>query len=108
MTQSTRPPFPPYTGQSPQPLRRRPRWPEWLTRDVKPKDAVLFILAALAALGFTNPIRRITALETRVSGLEEAQRFTNYMLCVNARRTDPASAPPDCAPLIEARTPRAP
>lgn len=100
---------PPYTPESD---RRRRRMPDWLTKDIKPRDVGLGILAILVALGwtFTSPNRRIAAVEARVtanekaiSTLAEQQRFTNYMLCVNARRTDPASAPPDCAPIIEAR-----
>lgn len=82
------------------------RWPRWLTRDVSFKDVVLFVIAALMALGFTNPMRRIAALETKVSGLEENQRFTNYLLCVQFRRNDPAAIPPDCAPVFEARNPK--
>lgn len=82
------------------------RWPRWLTRDVSPKDVVLFIIAALMALGFSNPIRRIAALETRVGGLEESQRFTNYLLCTQLRRTDPAATPSDCVPVFESRKPK--
>lgn len=76
------------------------------------RDFVIAVLAILAALGWSinTPGKRIDALDVRVTRTErrtdtlaEAQRFTNYMLCVNARRNDPASAPPDCVPIIEAR-----
>ncbi len=102
MPTSTRPPFPAYTGQAPQPLRKR-RVPEWMTRDLSLKDLVLLALAILGAYGFVNPLRRISVLEVKVSGLEESQRFTNYLLCVQIRRTDPAAVPPGCDPILAAK-----
>lgn len=90
---------------------RRDRTRAWLA-GVSAKDILVGLLAILAALGFTvnTPGKKLDALDVRVTHSErridtlaEAQRFTNYMLCVNARRTDPASAPTDCTPIIEAR-----
>lgn len=101
--QTTRPPFPPPPYTAPQPLRRRLRLLAWLGRDLKPTDIIIAILALLGAFGFVNPIRRISALETRVSGLEESQRFTNYLLCVQIRRNDPAGVPPGCAPVLDSK-----
>lgn len=104
------PPFPPYTPLS----RRRDRARAWISRTT-PHDVLLAILAILAGLGVSilTPGMRLTKLELRaervdrrIDTLAEQQRFTNYMLCVNARRTDPASAPPDCSPIIESRRPR--
>lgn len=94
----------------------------YLRSDLKLRDVLVAIAAVILALGFTFTTprsqirqlraadsaldRRVTANEKEIAGLREQQRFTNYMLCVNARRTDPASAPPDCIPLIDARKPR--
>lgn len=61
--------------------------------------------SALAAIGNrvdTNS-GRITHLERRVDTLETQQSFTNYLLCVQLRRTDPAAVPPDCAPIFQSR-----
>lgn len=89
---------------------RRSRTRELFARTMTLRDVLLAILATIAALGWTitSPGRRIAMVETRVTAAEkdigtlsEAQRFTNYMLCMNARRTDPASAPPGCDPIIE-------
>lgn len=100
-------PFPPYGPPS-----RRDRALTILSRPLTLKDLVLGLVGILVALGWTvtTPGKRIDKLEARVTHVEktvdtlsEQQRFTNYMLCVNARRTDPASVPPDCAPVIEAR-----
>lgn len=108
MTHTTPDLHEPYTPDS----DRRSRARAFLTKDLSAKDVILFLFAAIIALGwrFSSPSSRIAALEVRVlaaekeiSALAEGQRFTNYMLCVNARRTDPASAPPDCAPIIEER-----
>jgi hypothetical protein len=51
---------------------------------------------------------RVTFLETRVNNvsarvdtLYQKADFTNYLLCVQIRRTDPASTPPGCDPLIQ-------
>lgn len=82
------------------------RWPQWLTRDVSAKDVVLFLIAALMALGFTNPIRRISALEARAAKVETQLEFISYLQCVQIRRSDPAGVPPGCAPIIDARTPK--
>lgn len=100
----------------------RRRLTAFFTKDVTIKDIVFAVAGLVAALGFSinSPNKRIDALvvnlagattridhaERRIDTLAEAQRFTNYMLCVNARRTDPASAPPDCVPIIEARSHR--
>lgn len=103
-------PFPSYDPSS---QRRRDRARAFFSKPVGWKHVGMFIIACLAALGWTinTPGKRLDALdarvlrtEKRIDTLAEQQRFTNYMLCVNARRTDPASVPPDCAPVIEART----
>lgn len=85
---------------------RAVRVPAWMTRDISLRDVILFVIAALAALGLSNPIKRIGALEQRVDGIEEQQRFTNYLLCVQIRRTDPSLAPKDCTPIIDERRAR--
>lgn len=91
---------------------------DFFTRDLTARDvatALVGLAAMIAAFGWTinSPGKQIRALDTRVTQAEhridtlaEQQRFTNYMLCVNARRTDPASAPPDCTPIIDARNHR--
>ncbi len=99
MTKTVRHDDPP--AFTPESDRRRGRLVVWLTKDISPRDLMLFLVAALAAFGFVNPFHRITVLETRVNGLEEQQRFTNYMLCSMSRRVDPAGAPPECMPIIE-------
>lgn len=101
MPQKHMPPpvFPPFTPDT----SRRRRIPEWLTRDLGLKDVILLALAILGAYGFVNPLRRISVLEEKVSGLEENSRFTNYLLCVQIRRNDPAGVPPGCAPVFEER-----
>ncbi len=38
----------------------------------------------------------VAQLKSRVSNLEEAMDLVSYLLCVQIRRTDPASVPPKC------------
>lgn len=95
--------MPPYTGQSPKPLRERPWW-KLFTRDIKPHEIILFVIAALGALGFVNPIRRISSLEDRVAKTEQDIGFIVYLQCVQLRRSDPTLLPPACAPIIESRS----
>lgn len=42
------------------------------------------------------------ALERRVDSLANQQQFTNYMLCVLVRRTDPLAVPATCSPVSKA------
>ena len=81
--------------------------------------ALGLIIAGAAAFGFgsTTPSRtleamgrrldghdaQISRLEHRVDTLSARQGFTNYLLCVQMRMTNPAMLPPDCAPIIEGR-----
>jgi hypothetical protein len=66
--------------------------------------------ALLSALGwrYYSPERAIAALEARIShntvridSLANGLAFTNYLQCVQLRKTDPSSLPPNCAPIIE-------
>lgn len=43
---------------------------------------------------------RETMLVDRVGSLENKMDLTTYILCVSARRYDPASAPPGCTPVV--------
>lgn len=78
------------------------------------------LVSAAAALGFRSDspketlermnhrvdsnVVRITSLERRLGDLENKQNFTNYLLCVQMRTTNPVMLPSDCAPIIQART----
>lgn len=101
------PPFPPYDATT-----RRAKARAMLARPLGWKELGLGVLAILAALGWTitSPGRRLDKLDTRMARTEsrvdtlfDQQRFTNYLLCVQIRRTDPLAVPPDCAPIIESR-----
>lgn len=81
--------------------------------------ALTILTAAAGALGFhtSSPgksldavsvrvdsnVARITRMERRVDTLATQQTFTNYLLCVQMRTTNPALLPPDCAPIFQAR-----
>ncbi len=87
---------------------RRGRWfqsvslSEFLT-------ALALLSALLSALGwrYYSPAlieSRVTAVEHRVDTLSSDLKFTNYLQCVQLRKTDPMSLPPGCAPIIERGT----
>lgn len=80
--------------------RRRDRAWALLTKDVSPRDVLLFVIAALGAFGFVNPLRRISALESRASRIEQTIELTAYLQCVQMRRSDPTMLPPGCMPVL--------
>jgi hypothetical protein len=105
---------PPYNPSSQRP-RRRDRALALLTQDLKPRDVILAMAAIVVALGWTfnSPGKRLAAVEARITkneksidALTEQLRFTNYLQCVQLRRSDPAAVPPGCAPVIESGSPR--
>jgi hypothetical protein len=64
------------------------------------------MLSVATAARFDSTNHRVGANEHRLETLEEQQRFSNYMLCVLVRRSDPAAVPPDCpaaAPIPRGR-----
>jgi hypothetical protein len=44
---------------------------------------------------------RVTVTEKRIDTLSSQQRFTNYLLCTQFRRTDAASTPPACTRVFD-------
>jgi hypothetical protein len=70
--------------------------------------ALLLIGGGLSVLGWRRVSYdelegRITANTKRIEALESRLTLTNYMLCVQLRKNDPASLPSDCSPIFDAR-----
>lgn len=71
------------------------------------------ILAAMAVIGsvlgavgyrqysYADLDARINLNARRIDSLSDRLKFTNYMQCVQLRKTDPMSLPPDCTPIME-------
>ena len=78
-----------------------------LFRRLKPSEilsAVTLVVALVTALGwrFTSIAEveaRVSTLERQVDSVTAGVRFTNYLLCVQLRRPDPAMLPAGCAPV---------
>lgn len=85
----------------------------FLLRRIQPAQLLAFsamLAGALSLVGwrrfdaasrYEELSTRITRAEARVDSLSNRLRFTNYLQCVQLRKTDPASLPDDCAPIIE-------
>lgn len=89
---------------------RRPQnnWRGFWQRHLRPSEILALAILGGMVLTVVDRLRvnlepRVIALEHRVDSLAGDLKFTNYMLCVQQRRTDPAAVPPDCAPIFQAR-----
>lgn len=62
-------------------------------------------IESLARATADTALRRDVERNThRLDSLANRLEFTNYLQCVQLRKTDPASLPRDCAPIIERGT----
>ncbi|MCU1384987.1 MAG: hypothetical protein JWL71_3684 [Acidobacteria bacterium] len=111
--------FGPYTADTePMPDPPRKRVSDWVT-------LALAVIALVSVAMNTFGLRlwgapqdmqllttRVVKLETtqadvmqRLQTVEESVRMSSYILCVSARRNDPASAPPGCTPVLSRGAP---
>lgn len=80
--------------------------PEWRSRRFRMSDlgSLFAILAGVLTL-VAWVDQRVANVEHRVDAIEKQMELTNYILCVNARRNDPASAPPRCSIVLSKEAP---
>lgn len=70
----------------------------WKHAPARLETIAILITALVGVIGYLG-YHISTPLEARVTKLEEREDLDSYILCMMARRTDPISLPPDCAPI---------